>query len=217
MFKLITSILFLLIAFKITDPNLRNVFNFSDRFLMSVVPGYTSNYLNNKWNYELDKLKDVELSYYSLEKINYFVNDFNISGQCRYTLFLSGEKYRIASVLEINKGIKEYYKIYKSLESHPIRYQNIATYMVDQIPEDYVVYKISIVKKENKYGVLVAAIEKNMAFIIRLLRDKLRGIKFTDKKLDYDGMIFSLKDNINHNYKFNSWSFIKDFTVEELS
>ena len=73
MFKLVYSVLFFAAIYKLTDPNLKNVFNFSDRFIMNIIPNYTSNFLTNKWNYELDKMNNIELSYSLLEKINYVV------------------------------------------------------------------------------------------------------------------------------------------------
>lgn len=218
MLKLIASVLFTLILFKISDPNLYNVFNFSDRYLMRIYPKYTETYLNNKWNNDLNKLDSLDLSYNFVQRVNNITlsYEYNKTNESKYTLLLEGKKYRVSTVLEMNNNIKKYYSIYRKLKYHTLRYQTIATYLVDQLPSKYVIYKIGIVKKGNKSGILVAGIEKNMAYVLRLIRPKLKAIKFTNKELGIDGVEFNLNNNLLNDYKFNSWIFEEEFTVDSL-
>ena len=217
MIKLIYSVLAFAILYKITDPNLKNVFNFSDRYFMTIIPGYTKSYLNNKWNYELDNLENVELSYSFLEKINYVVNDYNNTEQCRYNLLLNGKKYRVAGVFELSNRIRDDLKLNKPIKYYRTTFQKIAVELVDQLPKKYVPYKIAIAEKNIREGILVSGIEKNIAFIIRLLRHKIKSIKFTDKELDYDGVEFSLEEEKIINYDFDNWNIIHDYTVDTLN
>ena len=169
MIKFISYIFIFLVLYKITDPNVENIFNFSDRYFMSIVPNYTHRYLANKWSYEINKMDKLDLSYNFLEKINYIVNDYNDTKVCRNTLFLEGRKHRIATVYPLNNILKKYFNIYKSLEYHNLKFQLIATKLVDQMPSTHIVYKISIVKKGDEEGILVSGIEKNTAFVLNLI------------------------------------------------
>ena len=107
MLKLISTIIVFFVIYKITDPNLRNVFNFSDRYIMSIVPEYTETYINNKWNHELDPINKLEISYNFLQKINNLVYDYNNTKQCRYILYINGNKHRLATVLPLTNSIKK--------------------------------------------------------------------------------------------------------------
>lgn len=216
MYKLIGTIIFYLVIYKITDPNLKNVFNFSDRYIMSVVPEYIETYINNRWNYDLDSMNELEISYDFYHKINNLVDDYNSTKQCRHILYINGKKHRLATVLPLTDSIKKKIGIYKSVEKHPIRIQKILVDIIDQLPKSHVIYKVGIVKKDRLDGLFVAGIEKNVAFLSKILRDKLVSIVFTHADLGHYGLDIDIIDK----YKeveplvFKNWKINNDIMID---